>query len=63
MPVCKQSYCFDNFLPFFDGLLLEGFQLEALHKNLKVDKYDYFSQLLAAGKDLVGAVTVLPANE
>ena len=32
--------------------------LDGLLRQRKIDKDDYFSQLLAVGKDLVGAVTV-----
>jgi serine/threonine-protein kinase HipA len=32
--------------------------LEGLLKIGKIDKNDYFSQLIATGNDLVGAVTV-----
>jgi serine/threonine-protein kinase HipA len=51
-------YKFDKFPPFFDGLLPEGIQLEGLLKIKKIDKKDYFSQLIAVGDDMVGAVTV-----
>ena len=57
-PVDKKEFVFDCFPPFFDGLLPEGLLLEGLLKLRKIDKYDYFSQLLAVGNDLVGAVTV-----
>lgn len=58
MPKNIQVYKFDKFPPFFDGLLPEGIQLEGLLKIKKVDKKDYFSQLIAVGDDMVGAVTV-----
>lgn len=58
MPVRKEAYEFVQFPPFFDGLLPEGLQLEGLLKTHKIDKSDYFSQLIAAGADLVGAVTI-----
>jgi len=58
MPVNKKEYEFNEFPPFFDGLLPEGVQLEALVRQLKIDKNDYFSQLVCVGKDLVGSVTV-----
>lgn len=54
----EKVYKFDRFPPFFDGLLPEGIQLEGLLKIRKIDKYDYFSQLIAIGDDMVGAVTV-----
>jgi len=63
MPVDKQVYIFDEFPPFFDGLLPEGFNLEAMCRRLKIDKNDSFQQLLAVGKDMVGAVTIEADNE
>lgn len=58
MPVKGKMYEFEHFPPFFDGVLPEGGQLEGLLRARKIDRYDYFSQLLAVGHDLVGAVTV-----
>jgi serine/threonine-protein kinase HipA len=60
MPVSQQVWDFDCFPPFFEGLLPEGFQLESLLTQLKIDRDDSFSQLLAVGQDMVGAVTVQP---
>lgn len=60
MPVRQQVWEFDRFPPFFEGLLPEGFQLESLLRQLKIDRDDYFNQLLAVGRDMVGAVTVRP---
>jgi serine/threonine-protein kinase HipA len=62
MPVRERSFDFDRFPPFFDGLLPEGVLLEALLKRRKIDRHDYFSQILAVGEDLVGAVTVREAQ-
>jgi serine/threonine-protein kinase HipA len=59
MPVRHNTpYIFDQFPPFFEGLLPEGIQLETLLRSCKLDKYDYFGQLIQVGSDLVGAVTV-----
>jgi len=63
MPTKEKVYKFDRFPPFFDGLLPEGIQLEGLLKLKKIDKYDYFSQLIAVGDDMVGAVTVKEVEE
>jgi len=63
MPVRNEEYLFDRFPPFFDGLLPEGIQLEGLLRIYKIDKNDYFEQLLVTGKDLVGAVTAERAEE
>jgi serine/threonine-protein kinase HipA len=62
MPVIQKVYNFDQFPPFFDGLLPEGVQLEGLLRQAKLDRHDYFSQLVAVGADMVGAVTVKEAK-
>ena len=58
MLTTTSEYTFDRFPPFFDGLLPEGAMLEGLLKQNKIDRQDYFSQLVAVGGDLVGAITV-----
>lgn len=63
MPTNEKVYKFDMFPPFFDGLLPEGIQLEGLLKLKKIDKYDYFSQLIAVGNDMIGVVTVKEVAE
>ena len=63
MPKNIRVYRFGIFPPFFDGLLPEGIQLEGLLKIRKIDKHDYFSQLIAVGEDMVGVVTVKEVAE
>lgn len=58
MPVQQQSYIYDRFPPFFEGLLPEGTNLEMLLRSKKIDRNDAFAQLTAVGADTVGAVTV-----
>jgi serine/threonine-protein kinase HipA len=58
MPRNTKVFRFENFPPFFDGLLPEGIQLEGLLKINKIDRKDYLSQLIAVGGDMVGVVTV-----
>lgn len=58
MPVSTREYSFEVFPPFFDGLLPEGVQLEAMLRLNKIDRNDLFAQLIAVGGDLVGNVTV-----
>ena len=62
MPVRQQAFDYETFPPFFDGLLPEGLQLEGLLKLAKIDRNDYFAQLVTVGSDLVGAVTVEEIN-
>jgi len=58
MPISQKKYIFAIFPPFFDGVLPEGLQLESLLKLRKLNRHDYFGQLMTVGKDLVGAFSV-----
>ena len=58
MPPRILEYKFEEFPPFFEGLLPEGVQLESLLRREKIDKKDCFLQLMTVGLDLVGDVTV-----
>lgn len=58
MPIEKSTYEFNNFPPFFEGLLPEGAMLEALLRRYKIDRDNYFEQLIRVGQDVVGAVTI-----
>ena len=58
LPIKQREYVFNEFPPFFEGLLPEGIQLDALLRQTKIDRNDFFSILLITGKDLVGSVTV-----
>jgi serine/threonine-protein kinase HipA len=61
-PVRPEPYVYEAFPPFLEGLLPEGYNLEALLRARKIDRQDLFSQLLAVGRDMVGAVTVREAE-
>lgn len=58
MPLSKPVYEYDRFPPYFEGVLPEGYMLEALLNRNKIDRNDYLGQLLLTGEDLVGDVTV-----
>ena len=58
MPLTNKRYVLDVFPPFFEGLLPEGVLLEALLRKYKIDRNDYFGQLIQVGQDVVGAVTI-----
>ena len=59
LPVRVEHYLFAAFPPFLDGLLPEGAQLEALLRQLKIDRGDSYRQLIAVGQDVVGALKVV----
>lgn len=58
MPISQVEFVYTEFPPFFDGLLPEGTQLEALLRQTKIDRNDHLSQLIEVGEDFVGSVTV-----
>ena len=58
IPMNKKIHIFSQFPYFFEGLLPEGVMLEALLRKYKLDKNDYFGQLIIVGQDVVGAVTI-----
>ena len=58
MPMAQAVHEFDRFPPAFEGLLPEGSQLEAMLRRYKLDRTDLFGQLMMAGQDLVGSLTV-----
>src|SRR3990167_9091828 len=62
MPLKNTVYEFNQFPPFFEGLLPEGVMLEALLRKYKLDKNDYFEQLLKVRRDVVGVVTIEEIN-
>jgi serine/threonine-protein kinase HipA len=47
-----------SLFPFFSGLLPEGWYLNLVSKQLKIDKQDGFGLLLATCGDTAGAVTI-----
>lgn len=63
LPIQDQPYTFRSFPAFFDGLLPEGIQLDALLRQQKIDEADYMAQLAIVGQDLVGAITAHPIEE
>ena len=58
MPTSQRKYSYNSFPPFFDGLLPEGEMLDGLLENINCSSNDYFSQLIAIGGNMVGAVTI-----
>lgn len=63
MPVQPEAYQFEDLPPFFEGLLPEGRQLEALLRTNKLDRNDLMGQLLAVGEDVVGSVVIIEVKE
>ena len=62
LPTTTKVYEFKKFPPVFEGLLPEGVQLDAMLRRYKLDRTDLFGQLLLVGGDVVGSLTIQPAE-
>jgi len=59
LPLSNEVYMSKILFPFFDGLIPEGWLLDVVVKNWKIDKNDRFGLMLVACKDCIGNVSVL----
>ncbi len=58
MPTSQRVWDFPRFPAPFEGLLPEGVQLDALLRLRKLDRSDFFGQLIAVGHDVVGSLRI-----
>ena len=58
MPISEESYKSKVLFSFFDGLIPEGWLLDLVSRNWKIDRNDRFGLLLVACKDSIGNVTI-----
>ena len=63
LPLRSEPYREKTMLPFFDGLIPEGWLLDIITDNWKISPRDRMSLLLAACKDCIGNVSVVPDEE
>lgn len=63
LPLQKEAFVSKTLHPFFDGLIVEGWLLDAATHNWKINPNDRMGLLLRVGKDSVGAVAVTEADE
>lgn len=59
LPVREAPFVSATMIPFFDGLIPEGWLLEASVRNWKLDSRDRMGLLLVACKDCIGAVSII----
>ncbi|MFA6592434.1 MAG: HipA N-terminal domain-containing protein [Bacteroidales bacterium] len=62
LPLSDKTYNGKILFPFFDGLIPEGWLLDIIEKNWKINRRDRMSLLLACCKDCIGSVSVVPTN-
>ena len=58
LPLTSNPYYSKVLFPFFDGLIPEGWMLDVLIKNWKIDRSDRFQALLVGCKDCIGNVSI-----
>jgi len=60
MPLTDKPYHDKVLMPFFDGLIPEGWLLDIAERSWKINERDRMALLLACCKDCIGAVSVVP---
>ncbi|MDO4961202.1 MAG: HipA N-terminal domain-containing protein [Eubacteriales bacterium] len=63
LPMQPEEYTSKTLFSFFDGLIPEGWLLNVVSHNWKIDTRDRFGLLLVACKDPIGAVSIREALE
>ena len=63
LPVQKEEYTSKTLFSFFDGLIPEGWLLDIVSHNWKIDRKDRFGLLLVACKDPIGNVQIKGVKE
>ncbi len=62
LPIQEKEYTSKTLFSFFDGLIPEGWLLNIVTHNWKIDRKDRFGLLLVACKDPVGNVCIKEAK-
>ena len=63
LPLQEEAYTSPVLFPFFDGLIPEGWLLDIVKHNWKLDAKDRFGLLLVACKDPIGNVQIKEVRE
>ena len=63
LPIQAEAYTSKTLFAFFDGLIPEGWLLDIVSRNWKIDRKDRFGLLLVACKDPIGNVQIKEAKE
>ncbi|MGI5066221.1 HipA N-terminal domain-containing protein [Treponema putidum] len=58
LPIREEPYKSKTLFSFFDGLIPEGWLLDIVSRNWKIDTKDRFALLLVACKDPIGNVSI-----
>ena len=63
LPIQNEEYTAKTLFAFFDGLIPEGWLLDIVSNNWKIDRKDRFGLLLVACKDPIGNVQIKGVKE
>ena len=63
LPLQEEEYTSKTLFAFFDGLIPEGWLLDIVSRNWKIDRKDRFGLLLVACKDPIGNVCIKEGQE
>jgi serine/threonine-protein kinase HipA len=63
LPLQEEEYTSKTLFSFFDGLIPEGWLLNMVSHNWKIDRRDRFGLLLVACKDPIGNVRIREVKE
>ena len=63
LPLQEEEYTSKTLFSFFDGLIPEGWLLNIVSHNWKIDRKDRFGLLLVACKDPIGNVRIRGEKE
>ncbi len=63
LPLTDVPYRSTNLFPFFDGLIPEGWLLQVVERNWKIDNKDRFGLLLASCRDCIGDVYIIQESD
>lgn len=63
LPLRSEPYEQKTMIPFFDGLIPEGWLLNIITDNWKINQRDRMSLLLLACKDCIGNISVVAEDE
>ena len=58
LPIRQEPYLSKTMIPFFDGLIPEGWLLDITVKNWKLNPADRMQLLLTVCRDCIGAVSI-----
>ncbi|MGM5470181.1 HipA N-terminal domain-containing protein [Flavobacteriaceae bacterium LMO-SS05] len=59
LPLQKEEFNAEFLFPFFDGLIPEGWLLDLVHKNWKINPRDRMGLLLTTCRDSIGNISII----